>query len=107
MCGVKRDPWKTLPVPIRAAVWISLLVSLCASCIGGWTSRTDSPLSLGLIIVAVLSTILFFAFLRRASMRLTRQRAGLCLVCGYDLRATLGCCPECGVIPKNPLEISN
>lgn len=37
-------------------------------------------------------------FLRRKS----RVRAGRCVRCGYDLRASTGVCPECGApIPKN------
>jgi len=48
-------------------------------------------LLLGAIPIGMLQWI---DYLRRRGQR--RARAGLCVRCGYDLRATPQCCPECG-----------
>jgi hypothetical protein len=48
---------------------------------------------------AVAAAILPVLRLRAWHRRRSAQRGGLCLKCGYDLRATPDRCPECGAIP--------
>ena len=45
---------------------------------------------------AALAAVLPAAWVRRRLVPWRRARAGLCAVCGYDLRASPGRCPECG-----------
>ena len=56
------------------------------------------PNALALIVLLLLPGI-YFARRARAKRRV---REGRCLACGYDLRATIGRCPECGTMSLIP-----
>jgi hypothetical protein len=50
------------------------------------------------VVVGVIGVRLIF----RADLRDRRVKQGLCVKCGYDLRATPDKCPECGAIAPRP-----
>jgi hypothetical protein len=103
--------WRSSP---RQRVWYSMLSIGRKTTEGGWqeayflgfvldwkrgpTARfvgIGFPIWFLLLVFAWLPTI---AWLRYRGSRLRRRRhaMGLCIACGYDLRATPDRCPECG-----------
>jgi hypothetical protein len=53
------------------------------------------------IIFALLPAARFRGAIIKATRGRRRQSRGLCVICGYDLRATPDRCPECGSAPGN------
>lgn len=54
------------------------------------------PVLVTVLAVAVISFVLYVSWRRRRSA-LMRELKGLCIRCGYDLRASSNQCPECGM----------
>jgi len=53
-----------------------------------------------LLVPLVVHLMLTQAEKRRRHQRAQRRDAGLCVECGYDLRASTSHCPECGARPE-------
>ena len=60
------------------------------------TSLSLAAPGLGWFVGGVPGAILGLILLARHETRLERKQRGLCLKCGYDLRASKDRCPECG-----------
>ena len=97
--GARRDSWEfgcTPPVKGVPILWeLSLRPHYFHWTTIGNISRQS--VTVPLWILAFVSGIPW-AF-RRLWNRMRFRAAGLCHVCGYDLRATPDRCPECGTIP--------
>lgn len=106
-----KTEWQMLPGWIRWTVGLLFLLELTiilAALPGKYTHRPLIPVQMSLVLGgAVAVPLAGFALLAVSQMdRLGRRfRAGQCLWCGYDLRATTeNRCPECG---KAKATISN
>lgn len=97
--------------PVTQALWQRLILpgsrvgpryeSLGFGTVGG----EIYPFKLRLISIpwwslTLLSVLAFIALAVRALRQRRRVRAGSCVNCGYDLRATPAKCPECGDTPE-------
>jgi hypothetical protein len=57
--------------------------------------------SLHLMLVSLVLPSFFLLRVMRKWRAQDRSKSGKCPICGYDLRATPDCCPECGAIPSH------
>jgi hypothetical protein len=87
--GVGR-PWRF------GGFWIENLSFAPRGSRSAWLPYTDFVVPLYAVILV--SLILPGVMLRRGARERKRKRVGLCARCGYDLRATPECCPECGAM---------
>jgi hypothetical protein len=85
-------------VPALAAFWL-----LPPGAVRAFHSQVPVVFALvGAAALGVAGVLPGVGLLRRASARNLRQilrRRGICVECGYDLRATPDRCPECGTVP--------
>jgi hypothetical protein len=117
-CNLLRTWWHGRPLPLRRTIVCTVAILTCtAVAIGAtvWDATDDAlgpehplPMArLGLRLVTLLATAVALAIGAIVTFRMardaTRLREGLCLKCGYDLRAATDRCPECGrPVPARP-----
>jgi hypothetical protein len=116
--SARRTGWHELSNPLRTTTAFVVSIVTCAAIAIGATvwDATDNSLGpehplpiarLALRLVTLFATAAAIAIASITAVRMGRQamrvREGLCVKCGYDLRASTDRCPECGSpVPARP-----
>ena len=94
----ERHPFTRSPAASRSWTGVDMRLT--------WRDPTGETISRGVAIphypLVVASAVLPAAVFRHSLRRYRRRRAGRCVECAYDLRATPDRCPECGLVPAAP-----
>ena len=72
------------------AIYITIITGMVTGLLSSWY---------GFYTLFGVFALLLIQLARRGNKAEYRRKAGLCLICGYDLRASEGACPECGFGP--------
>jgi membrane protein implicated in regulation of membrane protease activity len=77
---------------------VLFLLPVCVAVVGVWVPWKGPEWLAGVLFLIVVAASVAYrvAQVRRWWRRRNRETGGLCLNCGYDLRATPDRCPECG-----------
>lgn len=76
------------------SVFPGLLINWQDSARSEWHNR---GIAIHWVLLTALAAVVPLVSIVRRRKRVNR---GLCAACGYDLRATLARCPECGMVPS-------